>query len=151
MIVLGTYAVVRTDGSVPAWPYVVLSAADECAVVALLAYTRQARALGYPPHEVARAVLLAGRFADWRHEAGITGDVRDNPDDHNPAVLALINRKADLARYHGRDPSPETETLGSRAMRDPKSLTLEDIQSLGAAVVAVSHNDAETRVDEPPE
>ena len=37
---------------------------------------------------------------------------------------------------HGKRTSEEMSTLGSRAMRDPVSLTLDEIESLGACVVA---------------
>jgi hypothetical protein len=47
----GKYLVLRRDGTVPDWPYLVMGAADPVVPVALRAYAVEAERVGLDPHE----------------------------------------------------------------------------------------------------
>lgn len=69
----GKYLVLRRDGSVPEWPYFVISAADPAAPAALHAYATAAHTFGMD-YEYAQDIHnLAGEFVRWRNAHG-SGD-----------------------------------------------------------------------------
>jgi hypothetical protein len=61
----GKYLVKRRDGTIPAWPWFVLGAADPAAPVALKAYADEARRLGFDPQYVNDLYNLAAEFSSY--------------------------------------------------------------------------------------
>jgi hypothetical protein len=90
----GKYLVLRRDGTVPDWPYLVMGAADPVVPVALRAYADEAERNGLDPEYVQDIRSLADEFASWRAEHG-EGDPdapRHRVDD--PAIIARMKRGA---------------------------------------------------------
>lgn len=88
----GKYLVKRRDGTVPAWPFFVMGAADPAAPAALRAYAVRARELGMDPAYVNDVLALADEFAVYWHEQG-SGDPdapRHRVDD--PATVAEMRK-----------------------------------------------------------
>jgi hypothetical protein len=83
------YLVVRRDGTVPDWPYLVMSAADPAVPQALRSYAGKALELGMDTEYVSDIVRLATSFDEWR-ETHTTGDP-DAPA-HRPDDLSVISR-----------------------------------------------------------
>ncbi len=61
----GKYLVIRRDGTLPKWPYIVLGAADPAASNALLAYAEMAQKLGYDPKYITDVRKLADEFSRY--------------------------------------------------------------------------------------
>jgi len=85
----GKYLVLRRDGTVPAWPYFVIGAADPAAVAALTAYADAAEELNMDPEFVADIHGLASQFDAWRQQHS-TGDPDAPP--HRTDDPAVIQR-----------------------------------------------------------
>jgi hypothetical protein len=88
----GKYLVQRRDGTVPAWPYFVIGAADPMAPTALRAYADAAEVLQMDPQYVSDLRALALEFIAWRVEHG-EGDPdapRHRADD--PAIIELMRQ-----------------------------------------------------------
>jgi hypothetical protein len=92
----GKYLVTRRDGSVPAWPLIVLGARDAAAEVALRAYADSAEALGFEAAYVADVRRLADEFAQYRAEHGASNptDPPERPDDPEVVVRMRSGRSA---------------------------------------------------------
>lgn len=90
----GKYLVKRRDGTVPAWPWFVLGAADPAAPHAILFYAHYCEMIGMDPQYVRDLRVLAAEFEAWRrsHEAGDPDAPRHRPDD--PATVAEMERHA---------------------------------------------------------
>lgn len=88
----GKYLVLRRDGTIPEWPYLVLGAADPIAPYALRAYARAAAYQKLDPQYVADIYTLAGLFEEWRKNNKI-GDPDGAPHriDH-PAVIEKLRK-----------------------------------------------------------
>jgi hypothetical protein len=84
------FLVVRRDGTVPDWPYLVIGARDPAAPAALRAYADEAEKLGYDAGWIADIRGLAGDFERYRAEHG-DGDP-DAPAHRtdDPAVVSRI-------------------------------------------------------------
>lgn len=84
------YLVVRRDGTVPDWPYLVLSAADPAVPFALEAYAEEAFRQGMDPEYYNDIMKLADSFKDWRetHTTGDPDSPAHRPDD--PEVVSKI-------------------------------------------------------------
>lgn len=82
------FLVVRRDGTVPEWPWLVIGARDEAAPAALRAYAVEARALGMDGEYADSIEELADTFDAYRHAHGL-GDP-DAPPHRNddPSVIA---------------------------------------------------------------
>jgi hypothetical protein len=90
----GKYLVLRRDGTVPDWPYIVMGAGDPAVPAALLAYASAADMYGMHTEYVDDIRNLADEFRVWRQEHG-EGDPdapRHRTDD--PAVIARMKRGA---------------------------------------------------------
>ena len=88
----GKYLVQRRDGSVPEWPWFVISAADPAAPAALRAYADTGARCGMDAEYVADVRTLAYEFEAWWKAHG-SGDPDAPPhrvDD--PAVVARMRR-----------------------------------------------------------
>lgn len=86
----GKFLVVRRDGSVPHWPHFVLGARDICAPAALLAYAKQAEALGFDADYVASIRELSSDFEQYRLTQG-DGDPFAAPHRRDdPAIIAAM-------------------------------------------------------------
>lgn len=86
------FLVVRRDGSVPDWPYMVLGGRDPAAPAALRAYAEAARQHGMDEEYAADVEGLAADFETYRRNHG-TGDPDAPPhrlDD--PAVVSRLRR-----------------------------------------------------------
>lgn len=84
------YLVLRRDGSVPDWPYLVLGARDPDVPAAIRALASTAEGNGRDPEYVADLLALADSFEAYRRRYG-DGDPDappHRPDD--PAVVARI-------------------------------------------------------------
>lgn len=84
------FLVLRRDGTVPSWPYLVLGARDPAAPAALRAYADEAEHLGMDPEYTADVRALAG---DWEHYRAAHGPGDPDALPHrtdDPAVLARI-------------------------------------------------------------
>ena len=66
----GKFLVLRRDGSVPEWPYLVIGARDPAGPAALRAYADEADKLGFDPQMVADVRDLASVFEDYRRHFG---------------------------------------------------------------------------------
>jgi hypothetical protein len=88
----GKYLVKRRDGSVPEWPFFVISAADPAAPAALRGYAAQADLLGLDPEYTADILDLARKFEEWRetHRTGDPDAPRHRKDD--PATVADMKK-----------------------------------------------------------
>jgi len=64
------YLVVRRDGTVPDWPYLVMGARDPIVPAALRAYADEAERLGYDAEWIADIRGQAGDFERYRAEHG---------------------------------------------------------------------------------
>jgi hypothetical protein len=64
------YLVVRRDGTIPDWPYLVIGARDPNASAALLAYADEAERIGYDAEWIADIRAQAGDFERYREENG---------------------------------------------------------------------------------
>jgi hypothetical protein len=86
----GKYLVLRRDGTVPDWPYLVMGAADPAAPVALNAYADEAERLGMDPEYVADIRDLASDWQVWRrnHGDGDPDAPRHRKDD--PEIIAKM-------------------------------------------------------------
>lgn len=79
------YLVVRRDGTVPDWPYLVLAASDPAVPFALQAYADQAYRLGMDREYIDDILNLKYSFNEWR-ETHTSGDPdapahrKDDPD-----------------------------------------------------------------------
>jgi hypothetical protein len=69
----GKFLVLRRDGTVPEWPYLVIGAKDPAAPAALRAYAHAAERLGFDPVYIADIRTLADEFEQYRLEHG-SGD-----------------------------------------------------------------------------
>lgn len=67
------YLVIRTDGSLPRWPYFVLGASDPASPAALRAYADSAEKHGMSSHYIRELRMLADEFERWRQANG-SGD-----------------------------------------------------------------------------
>jgi hypothetical protein len=86
------FLVVRRDGTVPEWPYIVMGGRDPAAPAALRAYADTAHELGMDEEYVADLRGLADDFDAYRHDHG-AGDPDappHRPDD--PFVIARFGR-----------------------------------------------------------
>lgn len=66
----GKYLVLRRDGTVPEWPYMVLGAKDPAVPFALRAYADEAARRGFDPVYVADIRRMADEFYAFRAEHG---------------------------------------------------------------------------------
>lgn len=84
------FLVVRRDGTVPDWPYIVMGAADPAVPFALAAYADAALMLGMDPEYVDDIRVLADSFLEWRdtHTTGDPDAAKHRPDD--PEVVSRI-------------------------------------------------------------
>ena len=79
------FLVVRRDGTVPDWPYMVIGARDPAAPAALRAYADEGERRGYDPEFIADMRKQADGFERYRRENG-DGDPdagphrKDDPD-----------------------------------------------------------------------
>ena len=86
----GKYLVLRRDGTVPEWPWFVISAADPAAPAALRAYADECERLCMDPQYVADVRALADQFETWRL-ANTTGDPDAPPHrTDDPEVVARM-------------------------------------------------------------
>lgn len=131
------YLVMRRDGTVPDWPYLVMSAADPAVPAALQAYAEKAISLGMEEDYVADILALAQSFEDWRavpdHRMGdpdapahrkdnpmVTSKIKagSTPDGwkHPPVVDDRPHSRACGIRKHGHGPdcSSNCPTCGGR-------------------------------------
>jgi len=84
------YLVVRRDGTVPDWPYLVLSAADPAVPFALRSYAEEAHRQDMDPEYVSDIMKLADSFRLWR-EKHTTGDPDAPAHRHDdPEVVSKI-------------------------------------------------------------
>jgi hypothetical protein len=86
----GKYLVLRRDGSVPEWPYLVVGAADPAAPYALVAYAKAAEMFGYDPQFIADIRALAAEFEVWRVEHGSGDPAAPKHRVDHPAVIAAM-------------------------------------------------------------
>ena len=84
----GKFLVVRRDGTIPHWPYLVLGARDPAAPVALRAYASACSALCLDPEYVRSINELAEDFERYRIEQG-DGDPDAPP--HRRDRLSIID------------------------------------------------------------
>jgi hypothetical protein len=86
----GKYLVLRRDGTVPDWPYLVIGAADPASTAALLAYANEAEHLGMDPQYVQDIRDLASSWIGWRsqHPLGDPDSPRHRKDD--PEIIAKM-------------------------------------------------------------
>lgn len=68
MKLFNKFLVLRRDGSVPEWPWLVMGAADPATPHALRAYAEVAGTYGMDPEYCHEIRLLAQRFEDWRRD-----------------------------------------------------------------------------------
>jgi len=87
----GKYLVQRRDGTVPAWPWFVVGAADPAAPAALREYARVGRHFGFDESYCADIEHLADEFSAWRADntTGDPGAPKHRTD--NPDVVARMN------------------------------------------------------------
>lgn len=100
------FLVVRRDGTVPEWPYLVIGARDPAAPAALRAYAEEAERLGFDPELTSDIRGQAGDFERYRAEHG-DGDPDAGP--HRPEDLAVTSRiRAGSRRVYagGQPPAP---------------------------------------------
>lgn len=90
----GKYLVLRRDGTVPDWPYIVMGASDPAVPSAIRAYAHQARMLGMHTEYVQDMWDLANEFEQWHrtHPEGDPDAPRHRVDD--PEVIARMKRGA---------------------------------------------------------
>lgn len=87
---LPKFLVVRRDGTVPEWPYLVMGARDPAAPAALRAYAAAARTVGMDPEYADDIDRLAVDFEEYRLNHG-DGDPDAPPHrEDDPAVLARL-------------------------------------------------------------
>ncbi|HSX15071.1 MAG TPA: hypothetical protein VLE72_04185 [Candidatus Saccharimonadales bacterium] len=83
------FLVVRRDGTVPDWPYLVLGARDPATPVAIRALAAESRLLGMDPEYCDDLLGLADDFGQYRQEHG-DGDPDAGP--HRPDDPAVVSR-----------------------------------------------------------
>lgn len=82
------FLVLRRDGTVPDWPYIVMGGRDPAAPFAIRAYAKAAAELGMDPEYCDDLLGLADDFEEYRKETG-NGDPDAAPhrvDDPNVVV-----------------------------------------------------------------
>lgn len=88
----GKYLVLRRDGSVPMWPFMVFGAKDPAAPTALRAYADEAERLGFDQQYVSDVRRLADEFTAYLKAMG-TGDPDAPPHrKDDPAVIAKMRQ-----------------------------------------------------------
>ena len=98
----GKYLVIRRDGSVPEWPYLVLGARDPAAPEALRAYAGACEGLGMDPEYVQSVREVAAEFVAYREEFG-EGKPDGAPDlTDSPEVLEIMRGGSGTIYVHQR-------------------------------------------------
>jgi hypothetical protein len=90
---LNKYLVLRRDGTMPEWPWLVLGAADPAVPAALRTLADESARLGMDGEYVEDLLDLADKFDEWR-QANTTGDPdapRHRTDD--PLIVTQLDRK----------------------------------------------------------
>ena len=85
------FLVVRRDGSVPEWPWLVLGARDPVAPVALRAYAEEARRQGLDPDYARDVERLADDWERYRKEHGNGDPDASKHRIDDPVVVARIS------------------------------------------------------------
>lgn len=83
------FLVIRRDGSVPDWPYLVIGARDPVAPAALRAYADEAERQGYDSEWVASIRDQASAFERYRE---LHGDGDPDAPPHRPDDPAVVSR-----------------------------------------------------------
>lgn len=84
------FLVLRRDGSVPDWPYLVIGARDRAAAPALRAYADAAESMGWDPEYVTDVRRLSESFEEYLRKYG-EGDPEAGPHrTDDPAVVSRI-------------------------------------------------------------
>lgn len=91
----GKYLVQRRDGTVPAWPYFVIAAADPAAPKALRAYAKECERIALDGDYIHDLRVLASEFEQWRMAHG-SGDPDAPP--HRTDDPAIIEK---MCHGHG--------------------------------------------------
>jgi hypothetical protein len=83
----GKYLVLRRDGTIPEWPYLVLGAADPATPAAIRELAHTSAILGMDPEYVSDLMKLADEFEAWRqaNKAGDPDAPKHRTDD--PAII----------------------------------------------------------------
>lgn len=88
----GKYLVVRRDGTVVEWPSFVLGARDAAAIVALRAYARAGRELGYSPGFCDGIEREAEMWEEYRLQNGSGDPDRGIHRRDDPATVARMRQ-----------------------------------------------------------
>lgn len=92
------FLVIRRDGSVPEWPYIVLGGRDPAAPTAIRALSAESRRLGKDPEYCDDLLGLADDFEEYCQEHG-EGDPDAPPHrQDDPMVVARLKRGTDRTR-----------------------------------------------------
>lgn len=84
------FLVLRRDGSVPDWPYLVMGARDRAVPPALRTYADAGESMGWDPEYIADVRRLAESFEEYRREHG-DGDPEAGPHrTDDPEIVAQI-------------------------------------------------------------
>jgi hypothetical protein len=96
------FLVIRRDGSVPDWPWLVMGARDPIAPAALRAYAQEARRLGYDSEYADDIDRLAQEWEQYRaqHGDGDPDATRHREDD--PSIVARIDAAPGSTVNHRR-------------------------------------------------
>lgn len=90
---MNKYLVLRRDGTMPDWPWLVLGAADPAAPVAMRALADESDRLGMDSEYVRDLYRLADKFDEYRqsHQEGDPDAAPHRTDD--PEIVARLNEK----------------------------------------------------------
>lgn len=83
------FLVVRRDGTVPEWPYLVLGARDPAAPAALRAYADAAEGLGMDPEYISD---IRGQANDWERYRAEYGEGDPDAPPHRPDNPEVVGR-----------------------------------------------------------
>jgi len=99
MKVWDKFLVLRRDGTVPEWPYLVLGARDPACPAALRAYAAEARRLGM---DAEYADDIEGMAGDWERYRAAHGDGDPDAPPHRADDAVTVSRiRAGSARDRG--------------------------------------------------
>lgn len=93
------YLVVRRDGTVPDWPYLVLGAKDPAASFTLRKYAEKAKELGIDNDYCLSILQLADKFDEYKDKNGTSIPSELSNRKNDPAIIQMINGRSGAYIY----------------------------------------------------